>query len=342
VLYVNQSDLIAENTNGATTTIATDVDTDGVFGVGDVGRRTDAAVFARNGQLAYQSVGGREINTGVSVTGSSVVVGDFRADADDDIAFIDGGGELAIYSEPEKLEIRNASSPNSLVASATVDVRFFNGSDTVTTRQTSDGTVDLADGPVSAPLLVRVDATGFNSREILLPSLIQQQEVFLVPTNQSTVDVEFSLQDNTGRFPGPETDLILERPLNVSGQTTFTRIEAGDFGASGTKSVTLVPGQRYRVTVQNDERTRELGPVTPTRPQVIPLEVGKLEFGVENESTFGFNATRNADTLTAVYEDPDTATTRMTISFREINNESNVVASSTKTSTTGTFKAGNV
>jgi hypothetical protein len=338
VLYVNQSDLIAEAATGSTTTIATNVDTDGVFGVGDIGSQTDAAVFARNGQLAYKSVGGQLVNTSISATGSGVAVGDFRGDADDDIAFIDGAGELAIYSEPETLEIRNASSPNSLVTSATVDVRFFTDTGTVTTEQTSTGIIDLTNSPPNAPLLVRVDAAGFNSRELILPSLIRQQEVFLVPTSQSTIDVEFSLQDNTGRFPGPETDLILERPLNVSGQTTFTRIEAGDFGASGTKSVTLVPGQRYRVTVQNGERTRELGPVTPQRPQVIPLEVGKLEFGVENESTFGFNATRNADTLTAVYEDPDTATTRMTISFREINNESNVVATSTKTSTTGTFK----
>jgi hypothetical protein len=338
VLYVNQSDLIAEAAAGSTTTIATNVDIDGVFGVADVGTQTDAAVFARNGQLSYKSVGGREVNTGVSVTGTGVGVGDFRGDADDDIAFIDGAGELAIYSEPEKLEIRNASSPNSLVTNATVDVRFFTDTGTVTTQQTSTGIIDLTNSPPNAPLLVRVDAVGFNSRELILPSLIRQQEVFLVPTSQSTIDVEFSLEDNTGRFPGPETDLILERPLNVSGQTTFTRIEAGDFGASGTKSVTLVPGQRYRVTVKNGDRTRELGPVTPTRPQVIPLEVGKLEFGVENESTFGFNATRNADTLTAVYEDPDAGTTRMTISFREINNESNVVATSTKTSTTGTFK----
>lgn len=338
VLYVNQSDLIAENINGATTTIATNVDTDAVFGVADVGTQTDAAVFARNGQLSYTSINGREVNTGVSVTGSSIAVGDYRGGPDDDIAFIDGNGELAIYSEPKELEIRNASSPNSLVTSATVDVRFFNGSDTVITRQTSTGTVDLADGPVSAPLLVRVDANGFNSREIILPSLIRQQEMFLVPTNQSTIDVEFSLQDNTGQFPGPETNLILERPLNISGQTTFKRIEAGDFGAAGTKTVTLVPGERYRVTVKNGERSRELGPVTPTRAQRIPLEVGQLEFGVDNESTFAFNASRSGDTLTAVYEDPKSETTSMTITFREINNESNVVASSTKTSTTGSFK----
>jgi len=340
VLYVNQSDLIAEAATGSTTTIATNVDTDGVLGVGDIGSQSDAAVFARNGQLAYKSVGGQLVNTSISVTGTGIAVGDFRGDADDDIAFIDGTGELAIYSEPEKLEIRNASSPDSLVTGATVDIRFFTDTGTVTTEQTSTGIIDLTNSPPppNVPLLVRVDAPGFNSRELILPSLIRQQEVFLVPTSQSTIDVEFSLQDNTGRFPGPETDLILERPLNVSGQTTFTRIEAGDFGASGTKSVTLVPGQRYRVTVKNGDRTRELGPVTPTRPQVIPLEVGKLEFGVDNESTFAFNATRNADTLTAVYEDPDTATTRMTISFREINNESNVVATSTKTSTTGTFK----
>lgn len=338
VLYVNQSDLIAENTNGATTTIATNVDTDAVFGVADVGTQTDAAVFARNGQLSYTSINGREVNTGVSVTGSSIAVGDYRGGPDDDIAFIDGDGELAIYSEPKELEIRNASSPNSLVTSATVDVRFFNGSDTVRTRQTSTGTVDLAGGPVSTPLLVRVDANGFNSREIILPSLIRQQEVFLVPTNQSTIDVEFSLQDNTGQFPGPETNLILERPLNISGQTTFKRIEAGDFGAAGTKTVTLVPGERYRVTVKNGERSRELGPVTPTRAQRIPLEVGQLEFGVDNESTFAFNGSRSGDTLSAVYEDPKSETTSMTITFREINNESNVVASSTKTSTTGSFK----
>jgi hypothetical protein len=337
VLYVNQRDLIAEDTNGVTTTIATNVDTDGVFGVADIGRHTDAAVFARNGQLVYTSIGEPEVSTGIPVTGSSVAVGDYRG-AGDEIAFIDGAGDLAILSGPENIEIRNASSPNSLVTNTTVDVRFFDGSEAVATEQTSNGIIDLAGAPPDTPLLVRADADGFNSREIILPSLFRQQEVFLTSTSQSTIDVEFSLQDNTGQFPGPETELILERPLNVSGQTTYKRVEAGSFGASGTKTVTIVPGQRYRVTVQNGDRVRELGPLTPTRAKVIPLEVGQLEFGVENESTFGFNATRSGDTLTGVYEDPNTKTTRMTISFREINNESNVVASSTKTSTTGTFK----
>jgi hypothetical protein len=306
--------------------------------VGSVGDTGQAVVGVENAELQYGSVDPSDgvIQTSVSTASGGTIgiresqfaVADVAGDSRGDIIYVDPNREVAIYSEPGDLSIRNASAPNNLVTSATVDVSFVDSSQTVVRETTSNGVVDLSAAPPATPLRVQVNAPGFQAREITIDSLIQQQSIFLLPQNATEVTIDFELRDNTGKFPSPETDLILQRPFNRSGSTEFERVRAGVFGASNTKTVVLEEGVRYRVAVRNENgEIRQLGPIIPRRSERIPLEVGQLEFGVSNESTFQFNASRSDDTLTTVYQDPDEQTSEVTLRFRELNNKSNVVAS---------------
>jgi hypothetical protein len=246
------------------------------------------------------------------------------------------------FTTPQGLEIRNASNTSQLVNSAEVKIEFFNETQKIT-KTTNTGVVSFSGLNEQDNFVVQVNASGYTNRRVLLDDLLQQQAVYLVPESESTVDVRFTLQDNTGRFQAENTDFILRRGLNVSGDTTYKRVAGDRFGATQTLEFNLKQNARYRLVVRNTRGdTRELGGVTVTRAETIPVQIGALDFSIENESTYQINTsqpTQNGQRdLTFVYQDPASQTTSLDLRIHERGNVSNTLATYSKAGTFGTIK----
>lgn len=213
----------------------------------------------------------------------------WSVDAQDDFGV--SASESYTYTVPDNLTIFNESSPAEVVDSVETTLQFYRG-DEVFTRNTSDGTIDLTGLPVSGDMVVRAEAEGYYPRRTYLNSIYEQQAIYLLPENASTSQVVFTLDDQTGNFPPGETVLQIQRPLtkdfNGDGnETTEWRTIAGDyFGASGSFPAELETGQRYRLTVENEEGDiRSLGSYTVTGDAAESLPIGQVSFGESQDGT---------------------------------------------------------
>lgn len=184
------------------------------------------------------------------------------------------------FGVPDTLKLYNESDPDTLVDdNITVEVQFISD-DEVVTRTTTDGEIDLTGLPVDQPLVVVAEAEGYETRQIILDSLVEQQEMFLLPEDSSNVTVLFDLQDNTGDFDSDSTRLIIKKPINKDGSTTNQIVASDTFGVSG-YSVPLEEGARYQLTLQNEDGDeRVLGHHTADASETIPLSVGQLEWDI--------------------------------------------------------------
>lgn len=255
----------------------------------------------------------------------------YTATATDD--FGDTTTATTTVSVPDELVIRNRSAPDQIITntSSNVTVEFI-GQDSgdVFTRQTNTGRVDMRGLPVDEPFIVRAEAEDFETSRIRLESLLQQNEVFLLPSSADAVEIAFQLRDNTGQFPAETTVISIEQILTQNNTTAFKRVEADEFGASPSRTFSLEQGARFRIRLQNAEGdVRELGSVTADRAKTVPLEVGQLEFGVsDTRDRYQANATRSNNTLRFVYQDPASETDSIEVRIVQSDNSSNVVATS--------------
>jgi hypothetical protein len=302
---------------------------------GDFSSRTetvDVEITKDNGATTLNTLSVTQDST-VTASDSPSVGGtiQYTARATDD--FGDTTTATTTVSVPDELVIRNQSAPNQIVNNTTSNVTVeFIGQETgaVFTRQTSTGRIDMRGLPVDEPFIVRTRAAGFETSRIRLESLLQQNEVFLLPTSSDSVEIAFQLRDNTGQFPAETTVISIEQILTQNGSTTFKRVEADEFGASPSRTFTLEQGSRFRIRIQNaDGDVRELGSVTADRAKSVPLEVGQLEFGVsDTRDRYQANATRSNNTLRFVYQDPASETDSIEVRIVQSDNKSNVVATS--------------
>jgi hypothetical protein len=244
------------------------------------------------------------------------------------------------FTTPAKLRVFNASDPDSLITGTenTITVSFFDESDTVFRRTTANGTVDLSGLPAAPEQGYQIsveDGADFESRQIVIGSLFEQQSVFLLPATADTATIEFVLDDKTGRFNPETTTLLLERPINKSGSTTFQTVFASEVGAGGSQRVVLENGQRYRIRVRNTQGVeRALGSFDASGSDVVTLEIGELTFAVaDSPQTFNVSAdttTTNGTVDSAQFEfrDPTDQTSAVRVDFLAANNTTLASASS--------------
>lgn len=215
----------------------------------------------------------------------------WHAVATDEYGTTDTSSTFTVQT-PNELRILNESAPTTLVDNATVELRFYvdegSGAPQVYTRNTSDGTVNMTGLPVDKPFVVVAEADGYFSRRIFVPSLFETQKVFLLPENETAVQVTFAIEDYTGEFPPATTVLQVQRALNGSYKTVL-----GDFfGATGEFPATVAFNQRHRLVLLNSEtgETRSLGAFTPqstSNQRVVVSPTGSIDvLGIPPTITF--------------------------------------------------------
>lgn len=229
------------------------------------------------------------------------------------------------FSTPSQLYIRNETNASELVDTPTeVEVTFF-GPDQTYTRTTTTGIVNLTGLPNDEEFIVTAQAQGYETRTIRINSLIQQQNIFLLNEDVSSVDARFVLEDNTGEFP-TDTVVNIMKPIELNGTVAYRTIVADEFGVEGV-TATLEEGQRYRISIQApDGTTQVIGPYRADLSETVTIVPGTPTVPIgEMEEGWGANAAIDNDTIEYVYADPDDETSQLEVAVYERGNKSNVL-----------------
>lgn len=232
------------------------------------------------------------------------------------------------FALPDELRIYEETNPNTLVTGndtnpVQVELRFYSeGEEQVIERSTTDGTISLQGLPTEKEFIVTADAEGYKFRRIIVDSLIEQQDVFLLPDDEPSSRVIFVLDDQTGQFDPVDTRLYVEKALNQSGDVRY-RVIAGDrFGSSAEFPVALQDGERYRLRVENEEgRVRTLGAYTVSGDARATLPLGRVEIDTSMQQGIAFGAALEETTQNGVttrvarvdYLDPEALTSELSI-----------------------------
>ncbi|MFY4814532.1 hypothetical protein ACOJIV_17815 [Haloarcula sp. AONF1] len=278
--------------------------------------------------------------------GSSIDEGTVQPDGTVRFDIPAGTHRIDLQSAPSTLFVFKESQPSDLISgNAELRIRFFTeGSEKVIEKTVTDGTADLSEIPSDQRFVVTVksDNTDYAYRRIVVDSLSEQQDVYLLNTaNTTSVDVEFKLTDYTGAYPGSETTLYIEKPItkdydNDGGDETRYRTILGDnFGSTGQFPATLAQQERYRLRLVNGPNQRVLGSYTAARSEVeritiqdIDLERQVIAAATTTTSTTTVNGQRQ---LTIRYLDNGTSTSRISVTVHERNNPNATVYADTVT-----------
>jgi len=258
----------------------------------------DYAVDNDSTDLAYSSQNGLSITlTGLPSVGVAAVdpsTGDVLDSAvigtTEDTATFDlpsGTRSVELQSVPSELQVRNEANPDELIDNATLRARIFAGdgdNQTVIERTVSDGTVSLDGIPPDEEIIITVKESNANYtyRRILLDSIVETSEIYLLPTTEPSAEVRFELRDETGRFEAGETKLFVEKPITRDNNTEYRTISGDRLGADGQFPTILVDSERYRLRVENDEgEQRILGSYTVQGASVAVIPIGEVQFNAD-------------------------------------------------------------
>ena len=292
-------------------------------GDADVIQLRDYAVDNGNEDLAYASDNGVTLTlTGVeTVNIAAVDVGTGEPLAVDEadtgtvtLELPAGQRSVRLEATPAELEVRNEARPNEFIDNATLRARLFpSDGDTVIEREVTDGTVSLDGVPTDEELIVTVreENADFTYRRILLDSVVETSEIYLLPTDEPSAEVRFQLQDETGRFDNEDTRLFVEKPItrDVDGdgtnETRYQTISGDRVGADGEFPTILIDSTRYRLRVENSQgEQRVLGSYTVQGARVSQLPIGTVEFteSVDEGAALQANLREAADGASYDYE----------------------------------------
>lgn len=252
-----------------------------------------------------------------------------------------------LFQTPDELDIWEETEPNTRVKGTDVNVtvRFYQETnDTVIERSATDGNVSMSGLPVDEEFIVTVEANGYEFRRVIIDSLLEQQDVFLLPDSATSSRVEFELDDRTNQFDPVNTRLYVSRALNQSNNTRY-RVIAGDrFGASSSFPVILEEGARYRLRIESDDGdVRTLGAYTVSGDANPVLQVGQFGFDYSGNRSYEWTAKMETTTVTVggeeeerdrfvwQYSDPEGETDSLNLTVHERNNASNVLVEKTYT-----------
>jgi len=201
-----------------------------------------------------------------------------QADSNGRVVFDDlpsGTHSVLIQKAPQDLSIREETNPSQLITGAEVDIRFYiqgdSGSTDQVSRTTTTGQIDMTGLPKNESFVVSVSAENYNDRQIFVDNLYEQQSVYLLNKNETTVTKTFEYTDFSGDFPQEDTVILFERPINDQ----FKTVSGDVIGATGEYRVTLDQNQRHRIILYNREtgERRTQGPFTPLVSGANQIEV---------------------------------------------------------------------
>lgn len=193
--------------------------------------------------------------------------------------------DVKTFETPAELEIKDVHD-NELIEDVEIQVEFFSG-ETVVDRTTEDGTVDLTGLPADKDIIVRLNAEGYHDRTTIIASILEQQNAWMLEDSGDVDDVSivFELEDFSGQFGSSETQLKIQRAIELDGEKEWQTVSGELFGAAGEVTGTLERNQRYRLVIENEDGlTRTLGDYTPTEDVVTTLEVGTIEWSAESDT----------------------------------------------------------
>ena len=207
--------------------------------------------------------------------------------ADGDLTLPAGQYELRLREGPDTLFIRDLTT-QALVNETesgdplNVEVSFFGDDGAVERRNTTDGTIDMSGLPTDQRFAVTVDAGGnYTQRQAIIPSLLDQQTVWLLPDDPDipTVEPRFTIEDPSNQFDSQQSEIVLKRPLETDNGTRFVAVAGDRVGLNGFDPI-LERDQRYRVIVRDPTSgaQRELGEFTPTATEPVTLTVQDVVF----------------------------------------------------------------
>lgn len=251
------------------------------------------------------------------------------------------------------LDIREETPPHDLITTATAEVTFYEDeedSPTIVRRTTNNGQIDLTGLPIDEEFSVSVQTGGYHNRTVIIDDLSQQQNVFMINKNETTVENRFTIEDRTGDFPSDETELRIQKAINRTefggspGGFAWVNVAGDDVGADEAFTTDLIEDDRYRLVVTNDDGdTRVLGAYTAETTGDISLRIGRVVLDPEEtpQPAYQVNQTGGDGTPTNIhfeYNDSQTQTQTIWLEIYEYNNESNVLLSNTSfTGPFGTF-----
>jgi hypothetical protein len=155
------------------------------------------------------------------------------------------------FQTPQELRIYNESAPSQLIDNASVQIRFYYDGDPerIVERNTTNGTIDMTGLPADRSFVVVADADGYLPRRIYVPSLYEEQSIYLLNDSKEHVSPEFVLEDYTGRFGEANTVMLIQRGLNGSWET----VQGDYFGATGSFPAQLRYNTRHRLILINTQ-----------------------------------------------------------------------------------------
>jgi hypothetical protein len=283
----------------------------------------------------------------------------WNATAEDEYGNADETSDFT-FTTPGTLEIYHETEPEDLVNNTQVNLTIF-ADDEIHTRNTTDGTVDLSGLPTE-DLVIRGEADGFFTRELVLESLADQPRMYMLNTSASTVNVTFQLEDKTGgkfppvlssswnvtltggNFPPETTQLYIEKPITRNGSTSYEVVAADEFGSANSYRVPLEKDQRYRLRVKNrDNDQRTLGPYAASETETVTLTVGSLSFDASDSDTYLWSANYTdaggSPRVRFNFTDPQDDTTDLNVVIYERGNKFNEIYNNTFAGPVGNVSA---
>ncbi|WP_200531955.1 hypothetical protein [Halorubrum sp. LN27] len=223
--------------------------------------------------------------------------------------------ETYTFLAPDELYIRDELSGDLLTDTDSNLTLTFYGETTTERRTTQDGVAPLAGLPVNEELVVVAEADGYYNRRIILDSLTEQQNVYLLNETVESVEVIFTIEDRSGDFDSEDTKLYLEKAVPTENGTAETRIIAGDYFGLGRFPVVLEQDSRYDLRVENREgQVYDPGSYTASIADIETINIGSIEF--EPPDTDSYSVQRDVvdddqvgDRLDFRYTDPAEKTT---------------------------------
>jgi len=220
-----------------------------------------------------------------------------------------------------ELRVLNESAPEQLVDETEVEVQFA-GSEQTITRSATDGTVSFQGLPLDEQFEAIVRAEGYETRTIVLPSLLEQQRVWLLPNSASSVQVRFRLQDATGTYT-QRSELYIEKPIEIDNQTRYRIINSRQFGVDGI-TVNLESDTRYDLRIRNQQGdTAQLSTYSASISETVTLEPSAATVEKPEDQAVGYEIGYDQDNeqINIEYIDPAEQTESLTVSVKSRDGE---------------------
>jgi len=229
------------------------------------------------------------------------------------------------FTTPATIEVYYENDTSRLVDDTTLQFRFFGEGDTVIERSVSNGRVSLTGLPAQDRFVVTIsNDTNFFYRRVIIESIYEQSEVYLLPDDTDGARVEFRLEDFTGgQFDARQTRLYIRAPItkdfdnDSTDETQYRTIFGDNFGSAASFPAVLERNERYRLRLENEDGdVRILGSYTASADEVAPLRVQGLEFDPPEGQGYETNLTlspRPARSLTWKFMDPSGETSDLSV-----------------------------